>query len=327
MIKKITLFALLLLANATFAQLGPVGHLTIFSEDGDKFSLILNGELQNDVPQTNLRIEDLNQPYYNAKIQFADKSLLDISKNNLQITDFEGVFMDNTYKIKRDKNKSGKMKMNFYSAIPVQQGYMAPSNVYVVHHGRPKEVIVIQDNVPVRGGSTQTTTTTTTQNGGVNVGVGVNIGGINMGVSINDSTSGGVVTQTTTTTSSSSSSSVGHDDHSGHDHNNSNNQPRGCRGRNAMSANDFNSALTLLKKQNFEDSRLKTAKQVVDVNCMNVNQIMQIASSFNFEDNTLAFAKYAFDYCVEPKNYFKLNSMLKFTTNADDLSDYVQSRQ
>jgi Domain of unknown function (DUF4476) len=270
----------------------------------------------------------LNQPYYNSKIQFADKSLVDISKNNLQITDFDGVFMDNTYKIKRDKNKTGKMKMNFFSAINVQQGYMAPNNVYVVHYGRPKEVVVIQNDVPVRGGSTQTTTTTTTQNGGVNVGVGVNIGGINMGVSINDSMGGGVVTQTTTTTSSSSSSSsVGHEDHSGHDHNNQNNQPRGCRGKNAMSANDFNSVLATLKKQNFEDSRLKTAKQVVEVNCMNVNQIMQIASGFNFEDNTLAFAKFAYDYCVEPKNYFKLNGVFKFSSNADDLSEYVQSRQ
>jgi Domain of unknown function (DUF4476) len=322
MIKKITLFAFLFVSSFSFAQIGPVGHLTIFSEDGDKFSLILNGELQNDVPQTNLRIEDLNQPYYNAKIQFADKSLIEISKNNLQITDFDGVFMDNTFKIKRDKNKAGKMKMNFFSAIPVQQGYIAPSNVYVVHHGAPREVVVIQDNVPVRGGSTQTTTTTTTQSGGVNVGVGVSIGGVNMGVSINDSMGGGSVTQTTTTTSQTSGSTV----YQGNS--NTNIEPvRGCGGRSCISGANFNAALATIKKQSFEDTRLKTAKQVITANCLNVDQIIQIANTFNFEDNKLDFAKFAYDFCIEPRNYFKLNGIFNFSGNVDELSDYVQSRQ
>lgn len=323
MTKKITLLALLLISSLSFSQFGPVGHLTIFSEDGDKFSLILNGELQNDVPQTNLRIEDLNQPYYNAKIIFADKLLLEVSKNNLQITDFEGVFMDNTYKIKRDKNKSGKMKMNFFSAIPVQQGFVAPSNVHVIHYGQPREVIVVQE--PVRGGTTQTTTTTTTQNGGVNVGVGVNIGGINMGVSISDPMGGEVVTQTTTTTSSSHST---HTNHDGHNHGNQNNHTdtRGCGGKSCINSSDYNAAMSTIKKQSFEDTRLKTAKQVIAANCLNVDQIMQIANTFSFEDNKLDFAKFAYDYCIEPRNYFKLNGIFNFSSNVDELSDYVQSR-
>ncbi|HRG88846.1 MAG TPA: hypothetical protein PLW44_07500, partial [Chitinophagales bacterium] len=43
-----------------------IGHLTVFSDDGDKFYLILNGERQNAVAQTNIRIEDLNQPQYST---------------------------------------------------------------------------------------------------------------------------------------------------------------------------------------------------------------------------------------------------------------------
>jgi hypothetical protein len=319
MIRKITLFAFLLLSSFSFAQFGqgPVGHLTIFSEDGDKFFLVLNGETQNDIPQTNLRIEDLNQPYYNAKIQFEDKTLMDISKNNLMITDADGTFQDVTYKIKRDKNNKGKMKMNFFSMIPVRQGYIAPSNVYVVHYGQPREVVVQNSNP--RSGVSQTTTTTTTQTGGGgNVGVGINVGGINMGVSINDNMGGGVVTQTTTTTT-----------HSDNDYNSNqhyDNAPRGCGGRYCMSPKDFNAALATLKGQSFEDSKLKTAKQIVSANCLNVDQIMQIAKTFNFEDNTLDFAKFAYDFCTEPRSYFKVNGIFKFSSNADELSDYVQSR-
>lgn len=319
--KTITLLTVFLFTLIAFAQPGmpPIGHLTIFSEDGDKFFLILNGERQNDVAQTNLRIEDLNQPYYNTKIIFEDKSLLEISKNNLQITDFEGVYMDNTYKIKRDKNKAGKMKMNFFSAIPVQQGFIPPSNVHVVHYGQP-QVIEVVHSAP----SNTTTTTTTTQTGGVNVGVGLNVGGINMGLSINDSTGMGGVTQTTTTTSSSSSSS--HTNHDVHNHN-IDTRPRGCGGNSCMSSGNFGAALATIKKQSFEDTRLKTAKQVITANCLNVDQIIQIANTFNFEDNKLDFAKYAYDFCIEPRNYFKLNGIFNFSSNVDELSDYVQSRQ
>ncbi|MGL2967364.1 DUF4476 domain-containing protein [Flavobacterium sp. XGLA_31] len=314
MIKKITLSAFLFIAAFSFAQIGPVGHLTIFSEDGDKFTLILNGEVINDTPQTNLRVEDLNQPYYNAKIKFADQSLQDISKNNLMLTDVDGVFSDVTYKIKRDKNNKTKMKLNYYSSIPVQPNFIPASNVHVIHYGQPAPP-------PVSGGVSQTTTTTTTQMNGVNVGVGVNVGGVNMGVTINDNMGGvGAVTQTTTTTTTHSSSSS-----SGHHHEE---EPvRGCGGKYCMSPGNFSAALATIKKQSFEETQLKTAMQVVTANCLNVDQIMQIANTFSFEDNKLEFAKFAYDYCTEPRNYFKLNGIFSFSSNVDALSDYVQSRQ
>lgn len=311
MIKKITLCLMLLLSMASFAQPGPVGHLTIFSEDGDKFTLILNGEVINDVPQTNLRVEDLNQPYYNAKIRFEDKTLQDITKNNLALTDVDGIFSDVTYKIKRDKNNKTKMKLNYFSSIPVQPNFVPASNVHVIHYGQPDTQIIVP-----AGGVSQTTTTTTTQTGGTSVGVGVNVGGVNMGISINDGMGNGTITQTTTTTTTSSGSvAVGH------------NQPRGCGGNSCMSQANFNAALATIKKQSFEDTRLKTAEQVITANCLNVDQIIQIANTFNFEENKLEFAKYAYGFCTEPKNYFKLNGIFAFSDNVDALSDYVQSHQ
>ncbi|MBA4135284.1 MAG: hypothetical protein C0525_11215 [Flavobacterium sp.] len=317
MIRKITFSALMLFASLSFAQLGPVGHLTIFSEDGDKFTLILNGEVINDVPQTNLRVEDLNQPYYNAKIKFEDKSLMDISKNNLMLTDVDGIFADVTYKIKRDKNNKTKMKLNYFSSIPVRPDFIPPSNVHVIHYGQPRPVQVVAPvQQPVRG-VTQATTTTTTQTGGTAVGVGVNVGGVNMGISINDNMGGGAVTQTTTTTTT-----------VGGGHVVETVEPvRGCNGRSCMTAGNFNAALATIKKQSFEDTQLKTAKQVIAANCLNVDQIIQIANTFSFEDNKLEFAKFAYDYCIEPRNYFKLNGIFSFSSNVDELSDYVQSRQ
>lgn len=301
---------LLFITFLGFSQIQPVGHLTIFSEDGDRFQLVLNGELINDVPQTNLRVEDLNQPYYNAKIIFENKQLSEISKNNLMIADVDGIFSDVTYKIKRDKNKAGKMKMNFFSQIPVRQDFIPASNVHVIHYGQPRSNIEFQQN----GISQTTTTTTTTQSGGVNVGANVNIGGINMGVSINDNMGDAVVTQTTTTT------------HSNSDHHYQNNNSRSCVGRYPMNSGDFSNALSTVKNQGFDETKLKTAKQIAAANCLNVNQIIQIANLFGFEESKLEFAKYAYDYCIEPKKYFNLNNIFNFSTSVDELTDYIQSK-
>ena len=308
--RKFTLFSFLLLFTTLgFSQFGPnFGHLTIFSENGDKFYLILNGEKQNDVAQTNLRIEDLNQPYYNARIIFEDKTLSDIIKNNLEITDIDNFFKDVTYKIKRDKNVKTKMKMNFFSMVDIRPNFIPPSNVFVMHHGQPQ-----QQN----GGFNQTTTTTTTGQG-INVGANVNIGGVNMNVSIQDPMGDSTFTETTTTHSS-----------SGYNNQNYNNQesiPRGCVNRIPMNNRDFSSAFETVKNLGFDDTRLKTAKQIVSNNCMNTNQISQICGIFGFESSKLDFAKFAFEFCVEPRNYFKINNVFEFSSSVDQLNNYIQNR-
>lgn len=313
--RKFTLLAFFLfLTTLGFAQPSMnVGHLTIFSENGDKFYLILNGEKQNDEPQTNLRLEDLNQPYYNARIIFADQTLTDVVKNNLQITDVDGTFKDVTYKIRRDKNVKTKLKMTFFSMIDVRPDFIAPSNVYVVHYGAPR---------PQSVGYNQSTTTTTSTGQGVNVGANVNIGGLNMNVSIQDPMMGSTVTETTTTHSSSGYSS----NNQNQNYNNDVPRPRGCTNRIPMSNRDFASAFETVKNLGFDETRLKTAKQIVSSNCMNTGQISQICGIFGFEESKLDFAKFAYEFCVEPKNYFKINNVFGFSSSVDELNDYIQNR-
>lgn len=311
--KQFLLAATVLLFSAVAtAQPQPVGHLTIFSEDGDKFFLILNGEKQNNVAQTNLRVEDLNQPYYNAKVIFEDKTLAEISKNYLQIADANGTMSDVTYKIKRDKN-NGKMTLKYFSMTPVVQGYVAPSNVYVMHYGVPATTTTVTQPT---GTATQTTTTTTTTNTG-GVGAHVDVGGINMNVTVTDPTMTGTVTQTTTTHTTTTNNTT------------TTTQPAtvGCVNAWAMNSGDFNSALSTIKNQSFSDSQLKTAKQIASNNCLNTSQISQICQIFSFEESKLDFAKFAYDYCTEPKNYFKINNVFSFSSSSDELNDYVQGKQ
>ncbi|HEX9981325.1 MAG TPA: DUF4476 domain-containing protein [Flavobacterium sp.] len=299
--------AFLFIVNLCAAQMQPFGHLTIFSEDGDKFYLILNGEKINDIAQANLRVEELTQPYYNAKIIFEDNTKQEISKNYLQISDADDAFMDVTYKIKRDKNNSKKMKLNFFSMTPVVQGYIPPANVQVIRFGHPG---------PMMGGSVTHSTTTTTTSGG-NMSAAVNVGGVGVNVSINDPMMSGTVTQTSTTTTSSSSSSSHNPDYY---------EDAGCRHGHAMSQGNFTSALQTVKGQNFDDTRLKTAKQIASSNCLSATQIAEICKVFGFEETKLDFAKFAYTSCTEQKNYFKVNNVFAFSSSVDELTDYISAR-
>ncbi|MCX6198128.1 MAG: DUF4476 domain-containing protein [Bacteroidetes bacterium] len=302
MIKKLLpTLSILFVAFIALAQPQPVANLTIFSEDGDKFFLVLNGERENNVAQTNLRVEDLPQPYYNAKIIFEDKTIPEINKNYLQLADANGAMMDVTYKIKKDKN-NGKVTLRYFSMIPVQQNYVPASNVTVVRYGNPAPVTTV----------TQTTTTHTTPN---TVDANVNVAGINMNVTINDPTL--QTTTHTTTTHTTHTTEVVHEQPAQVD----------CVGAYPMSSGDFSNVLSTIKGQGFADTQLKTAKQIAGSNCLSTNQISEICKVFGFEETKLDFAKFAYDHCTEPKNYFKINNVFSFSSSSDELNDYVQGRQ
>ncbi|NBU90389.1 MAG: DUF4476 domain-containing protein [Flavobacteriia bacterium] len=298
----------------------PVANLTIFSDDGDKFFLYLNGEKQNKVAQTNLRVEDLPQAYYSAKIVFDDEVTAEIEKKYLALTDADGVMQDVTYKIKRDKNND-KMSLKFFSMVPVQQNYTPPANVYVQHYGVPVQVIASPPTSTSGTTVTQTTTTTSTgvgTNNPNNTGINVNAGGINMSININDPILVNGTTQTTTTTTTTSSSSS---------NSQINNTPTSINvGCTEMMAGDFTSALETIKKQGFDDTRLSTAKQIAGSNCLNTNQISSICKEFGFEESKLEFAKFAYDHCSEKKNYFKVNNVFSFSSSIDELNAYIQER-
>lgn len=319
----LTVFTLFL-SFLFFGQIQPFGHLTIFSEDGDKFYLVLNGERINDVPQTNIRVEELVQPYYNAKIIFEDKERQEISKNFLQIADADGIFMDVTYKIRREKNKPTKMRLNFFSMIPVVPDFVVPSNVFVRRWGQPAppQQVIVQQSAPIGGVVQQTTTTTTTTGMNTGVNAGVSVGGVGVNISINEPVFGASTTITETTTVTTGGTAVI-------------TQPREviiednnptCENRRPMNPGDFNAALQTIRNQGFDESRLKTAQQVAQNNCLNTNQIIEICKTFGFEETKLNFAKFAFDACVEPRNYFKVNNVFDFTSSADELNDYISRR-
>lgn len=268
-----------------------VGHLTVFSEDGDKFFLILNGEKQNTVAIPNIRVEDLTQPFYSAKIVFEDASIEPIQKKNLQISDMNGTLMDVTYRIKKDKG--GKVKMTAFSSVEVQPDFVAPQNTTVVHWGAPVQ-------------TTTTTTTTTTRNV---ANASMNVNGTSISINVNDDDPF-AESQTTTTTRRTTTTST-----------TNNNQGNGCAW--PMNNNDFIAAKRSVSSASFEDTKLSTAKSIISANCLSVGQVVELCRLFDFEQTKLTFAKDAYSRTIDKNNYFKVSEVFDFDTSKDELNAFI----
>lgn len=59
--------------------------LEVYSEDGLKFTLYLNGRQINEEPMSNVRIQNIEQDQVSARVEFADTTIPDINQKYFQI--------------------------------------------------------------------------------------------------------------------------------------------------------------------------------------------------------------------------------------------------
>ncbi len=302
-------------AVSAFAQTG--SNFIFFAEQGEAFFVIINGIRQNEEPQTNVKVQNVNAMVIKAKIIFADKALGEIDKT-IPTPEFPS---EVTFNVRKDKN--GKYVVRWMGEVPIAQAPPTPPSTTVVTY-------TTTPAPPVATTVTHSTTTTTVGtpvvNNGVNVNVGVGVPGFGMNVTINDGT--GVyyeentsVTTTTTTTSTSTPAPTpvpaqppvyvmpGY------------NGPVGCPW--PMSDGDFAGAKASIQKQPFSDSQYAIAQQIFNSNCLTSSQVKEIMLIFDFEGTRLEFAKFAYGRTFDLGNYFKVNDAFTFSSSVDELNEYI----
>jgi hypothetical protein len=172
------LYFVLLIPALSFAQPGQryeqgrrMEHesstLSVFSENGEQFFLVLNGINQNNVPQSKIRVEGLPEYGNDVQIVFADNRTPAIRKT-INIADpVDGREVNMTLKIVRDRE--GYAKLKFQKCSEVDHNYHPPHDEYVMNYGKPQQTNTVTETSytdPNTGQIvTQTTTTTTTGNG------------------------------------------------------------------------------------------------------------------------------------------------------------------
>jgi hypothetical protein len=95
---------------------------------------------------------------------------------------------------------------------------------------------------------------------------------------------------------------------------------------NAINTADFNAFVDHLDNEAFDSGKLSTAKTFVKNTRLSAEQISIIAELFTFDDGRLKWAKYAYDFCFDPMNYFRLEKTFTFSSSKDKLEDYIASK-
>jgi Domain of unknown function (DUF4476) len=316
--KKIAiLFTLsLVLIRIAAAQ---TSNAILFTENGEKFTAILNGVKQNEKPETNVKITGLNAEFYKLKVIFENTAL---GEKNMNLYIHLGT--ETSYSIR--KNNKGEYVLRLVSEVPVAQAPAStPMQTVVVYHAAPQ--------APATGTQTIQTTTTTISEGNpdnisLNMGINVNDAGGSVsiqasGMDMEEETTTVTHTTTTTTTTTTNANIAPASQvvaylpgYTG---------PIGCPM--PMASNEFHDLRSSISSKTFEDTRMTIAKQVLSDRCILASQVKEVMLLFTFEDNRLDFAKFAYDKTYDIGNYFKVNDAFTFETSIEELNQYIDSRR
>lgn len=83
-----------------------------------------------------------------------------------------------------------------------------------------------------------------------------------------------------------------------------------------------------IKGATFDRSMIDQAKMLLKAKkCFTSDQIASIVSVFSFASSQVEVAKFAFDYCIDRDNYFRVINVLGFDSSKREVRDYISSRQ
>lgn len=330
----LTIIALLSL-NSIAQDEKLIPKLTVFSEDGDQFFLIVDGVKINDQPQYRVENVELTTAMARVKIIFKNDKLPHVDKN-VPTHDVDGNPMEMVFKIKEKKKGNYVLRNVSFTSLTTTTVYQESVNGEVT--GTSSGITDDSFN--------NATTTTTTQGDltGVNMNIDVNDNGETGTMVIEVNEMGGNMTTTTTTTSmtttTTTSGTVGNNIIAPNPHANPQvatndephskpnplpgyNGPIGCD--NPMNQQSFNAAKQSVKSKTFDDSKLTVAKQIIKSNCMLVSQVKEIVNLLTFENDKLELAKFAYKFTYDKGNYYQINDVFTFSSSVEELDEYISS--
>jgi len=85
------------------------------------------------------------------------------------------------------------------------------------------------------------------------------------------------------------------------------------------------SVINAMNRSSFENDKLLIAKQALRNNRIYSAGVERIARQFSFESSRLEFAKYAYQSCIDPENYYRVNNVFAFSSSINKLDDFINS--
>ena len=81
-----------------------------------------------------------------------------------------------------------------------------------------------------------------------------------------------------------------------------------------------------MKNQPFDSDRLALGKVIVASSSLTAEQIGRLAAMIDYSASQVEFLKYAYSYCVDPKNYYKATEVLTFNSDKRKVMDFIATQ-
>lgn len=95
-----------------------------------------------------------------------------------------------------------------------------------------------------------------------------------------------------------------------------------------ISDEDFKNMKKTIENESFNNTKVNIAKNIFRTKeCFTVSQIKEVLQLFSFENSKLDLAKYAYDYCTNPDDYYQVNDVFSFSRSKNELTEYVNSKR
>lgn len=334
-------------------------HAVIFSEQGEKFTVTLNGEQLNKTPMVRVKSRNITADAAKVRVVFEDNKILPVTSNIVFLEPSE----ERIFVLK--KGAKGNYVLRFFTtgavsnepatqdleATPIKQT-STPTRTTT-----PRPAPKPTREAPIESQTKQDKSMPSTD-GSASVSMNINMGGENFGMDVkvddNMGNGGGNAninikapknadinvkssSSTTTTTTTTRTRTVNGQPVENEEEVNvtgrskrprSNGEqddyrgPSGCNGR-PMNAASFESSLNSIQGRSFEDSKKTMALQVIRANCLTTNQIKKLLQGFTFEQTKLELAKAAYSRCIDQQNYTQINDLFTFDSSVDDLNAFI----
>jgi hypothetical protein len=90
-----------------------------------------------------------------------------------------------------------------------------------------------------------------------------------------------------------------------------------------MGADAFNRMKANIESKPFSDTKMSVARIATKSACLSVNQVKEVTKLFSMDDDKLAYAKFAYDYCVDKANYYEVSDAFSFSSTQEELMKFL----
>jgi hypothetical protein len=320
-----------------------INDLVVFSNDGDKFTLILNGERRNMNPETRVKVSGLDLTTYKAKIIFENNKFEDVATDiTFYNNGYECVFgLVETNKRKHRLDYVSSTLINPPLSNNSNSSFNSTNNTNTYNTNTNGTNTNSTYNNSTNSNSTYTNNTnsnstnsnktygnntySSSNNTSYNSGNTISVNNNGVGVGLNSN--GGVTLKTregninlgphneTTAVINVLGNAI-----------NLHKAPEKIGCKSPMLETQFEIARKDLTVDSTDSGRLKAANQIIQNNCMLTSQVKEIMGVFSSDQTKLEFAMSAYNHTSDLHNYHLLKDSFKSEAYQKDFHTFVNSK-